>query len=160
MKINIRTAVIEDCERIRPLQKEIADLQHKGRPDLFKTEPRYFTKETFAERLNDPKHTIYIAETDNGNVIGYAFAWIVYYRNHSTYIDFDCFYIDDICVLKSHQRNGIGKRLFECCKQKAQEKNCKMIELGVWGFNKDAIAFYKNCGMTDRIRRMEYRLED
>jgi len=35
-----------------------------------------------------------------------------------------------------------------------------MIELGVWGFNEDAIAFYKNCGMTDRIRRMEYRLED
>lgn len=160
MNINIRNAVIDDCERIRPLQKEIADLHHKGRPDLFKIEARYFTKEAFAERLNDPKHTIYIAETDNGDVVGYAFAWIVSYRNHSTYIDFDCFYIDDICVLKSHQRNGIGKQLFECCKQKAQEKKCKMIELGVWEFNKDAIAFYENCGMTDRIRRMEYRLED
>ncbi len=107
MNINIRTAVIEDCERIRPLQKKIADLHHKGRPDLFKTEARYFTKEAFSERLNDPKHTIYIAETDNGEVVGYAFAWIVSYRNHSTYIDFDCFYIDDIYVLKSHQRNGI-----------------------------------------------------
>ena len=128
MNINIRTAVIDDCERIRPLQKEIADLHHNGRPDLFKTEARYFTKEAFAERLSDSKHTIYIAETDNGEVVGYAFAWIVSYRNHSTYIDFDCFYIDDICVLKSHQRNGIGKRLFECCKQKAQEKKCKMIE--------------------------------
>ncbi len=30
MVINIRTAVIDDCERIRPLQKEIADLHHKG----------------------------------------------------------------------------------------------------------------------------------
>jgi hypothetical protein len=30
MNINIRTAVIEDCERIRPLQKEIADLHHNG----------------------------------------------------------------------------------------------------------------------------------
>lgn len=38
MNINIRTAVIDDCERIRPLQKEIADLHHNGRPDLFKTE--------------------------------------------------------------------------------------------------------------------------
>ena len=51
MNINIRTAVIDDCERIRPLQKEIADLHHKGRPDLFKTEARYFTREAFAERL-------------------------------------------------------------------------------------------------------------
>ena len=102
---NIRTAILEDCERIRPLQKEIADLHYKGRPDLFKTEARYFTKEAFAERLNDPKHTIYITETDTGEVVGYAFAWIVSYRNHSTYIDFDCFYIDDICILKSYQRN-------------------------------------------------------
>lgn len=34
-----------------------------------------------------------------------------------------------------------------------------MLELGVWGFNKDAIAFYENCGMVERIRRMEYRLD-
>ena len=27
-------------------------------------------------------------------------------------------------------------------------------------FKTEAIAFYKSCGMTDRIRRMEYRLED
>lgn len=160
MNINIRTAVIEDCKRIRPLQKEIADLHHKGRPDLFKTEARYFAKEAFAERINDPKHTIYIAETDNGEVAGYAFAWIISYRNHPTYIDFDCFYIDDICVLKSYQRNGIGRRLFECCKAKAQEQKCKTIELGVWEFNTDAIGFYENCGMTARVRRMEYRLED
>ena len=29
---------------------------------------------------------------------------VVSYKNHSTYIDYDCFYIDDICVLKSHQK--------------------------------------------------------
>ncbi len=160
MNISIRTAVIDDCERIRPIQKEIADLHRKGRPDLFKTEARYFTKESFRERLDDPKHTIYIAETDNGEVVGYAFAWIISHRNHSTYIDFDCLYIDDICVLKSHQGNGIGRRLFECCKEKAQEKKCKIIELGVWEFNKNAIAFYENCGMTVQVRGMEYRLED
>lgn len=160
MNINIRNAVIDDCECIRPLQKEIADLHHKGRPDLFKTDPRYFTKEAFGERINNPKHTILIAETDSGEVVGYAFAWIIQNRNHSTYIDFDCFYIDDICVLKSHQREGIGKKLFERCKQTAIDNKCKMIELGVWEFNKNAITFYENCGMTDRIRRMEYRLED
>ena len=160
MNIKIRTAVMDDCERIRPLQKEIADLHHKGRPDLFKTEARYFTRESFSERLNDPKHTVYIAETDKGEVVGYAFAWIISHRNHPTYIDFDCFYIDDICVLKSHRRNGIGRMLFERCKEKARENKCKMIELGVWEFNKNAIAFYEKCGMSACTRRMEYRLED
>lgn len=160
MNITIRTAVLEDHKRIRPLQKEIADLHHDGRPDLFKIQPRYFTKKAFNKRLKDPHQTIYIAETDHGEVVGYAFAWIISYRDHSTYVDFDRFYIDDICVLKSYQRKGIGKRLFECCKQKAQEQKCKMLELGVWSFNKNAIAFYESCGMKERIRSMEYPLGD
>lgn len=160
MNINIRSAVLKDCEGIRPLQKEITDLHHNGRQDLFKTEPRYFTREAFEERLNDPQHFIFIAETDKGDIVGYAFAWITSYRNHSTYVDFDRFYIDDICVLKAYQRNGIGKQLFERCKQKAQEKKCKTIDLAVWTFNTDAIAFYKSCSMTERVIRMEYRLEE
>ena len=158
MNITIRNAVIEDCERIRPLQKEIADLHQNGRPDLFKTEPRYFTREAFWDRLNDPKHTVLIAETEDGQVVGYAFAWVIAYRKHSTYVDFDCFYIDDICVLESHRRQGIGKELLASCKRRAQEQNCKMLELGVWGFNKSAIAFYESFGMTDRIRRLELSL--
>ena len=160
MYLYSRPSVPEECEGSRPRQKEIAHLLHKGRPDLFKTEALYFTKDAFADRLNDPKLTNFIAESETGKVVGYAFAWVISHRNHSTYIDFDCFYIDDICVLQSHQRNGIGKKLFDCCKEKAQEKKCKNIELGVWEFNQNAIAFYKSCGLTDRIRRMEYKLKN
>ena len=144
MSIHIRMAEKEDWQRIRPLQKEIADLHYEGRPDLFKSEPRYFTAESFAQRLNDPKHTVYIAETETGEVVGYAFAWVIPHRNHPTYVDFDCFYLDDICVLSTYRKQGIGKQLFECCKQKAQELDCKMIELGVFAFNRDAIAFYES----------------
>lgn len=157
--INIRAAVAEDRIRIRPLQKEIAELHHAGRPDLFKNEARYFTGEAFDQRLHDPKHTILIAESSQGEVVGYAFGWVVSYREHLTYIDFDRFYIDDICVLEAHRGKGIGKRLFAACKAIAQEKCCKDMELGVWAFNEAAIAFYRACGMTDRVRRMEYRLE-
>ncbi|MGM9635016.1 MAG: GNAT family N-acetyltransferase [Candidatus Avispirillum sp.] len=160
MEIKIRNAQESDRERIRPLQREIAELHHKGRPDLFKTEARYFTEDEFAYRLNDPNHTVLIAETDTGEVVGYAFAWVIFYRNHSTFIDFDSFYIDDICVSKAFRRNGIGKMLFERCRQTAREKKCKIMDLGVYAFNKEAVAFYKKCGMTERILRMEYRLED
>ena len=159
MDINIRAAVAEDRIRIRPLQKEIAELHHEGRPDLFKNEPRYFTEEAFAQRIQDPNHAVLIAETERGDVVGYAFGWVILIRNHSTYIDFDRFYIDDICVLKEHRGKGIGKKLFAACKAIAKEKGCKDMELGVWAFNEDAIAFYRACGMTDRVRRMEYDLE-
>ncbi|MBR5230907.1 MAG: GNAT family N-acetyltransferase [Clostridia bacterium] len=158
MPIRIRTAVEADRERIFPLQKEIADLHHAGRPDLFKTQPRFYTEEDFSKRLNDPDHSIFIAEDETGSVVGYAFCWVIHNKNHPTYIDFDCFYIDDICVLKSCQRNGIGRKLFERCKQRAQEQHCKMIDLSVWSFNKEAIAFYESCGLSERIRRMSLML--
>ena len=159
VEINIRAAVAEDRVLIRPLQKEIAELHHEGRPDLFKNEPRYFTEEDFARRLQDSNHTVLIAETDGGEVVGYAFGWLISVRNHSTYVDFDRFYIDDICVLKEHRGKGIGRKLFAACKAVAEANHCKDMELGVWAFNTDAIAFYRACGMTDRVRRMQYNLE-
>lgn len=158
MNILIRTAVPEDCGRIVPLQEQIAALHHAGRPDLFKTEARRFTPESFLQRLRDPAHTMLIAECD-GQVVGYAFSWVIAYREHSTYIDFDSFYLDDICVLESHRRMGIGKMLFDRCVAEATARKCKNVELGVWAFNKDAIAFYEACGMHERVRRMELTLE-
>lgn len=160
MEVLIRAAVPGDCSRIRPLQKEIADLHYEGRPDLFKTEARFFTPESFTKRLEDPNHTVLIAESSDGEVVGYAFAWVIAYREHPTYRDFDCFYIDDICVGKKYRRKGIGRRLFEHCKAKAKALGCKNMDLSVWRFNQQAIAFYESSGMTERIRRMELRLED
>lgn len=159
MNLTIRTAVPEDCLRIRPLQKEIAALHHNGRPDLIKSETNYFTEEAFVQRLQDPRHTVLIAETEHGEVAGYAFAWVISYRDHPVYVDFDMFYIDDICVLEKYRRNGVGQKLFDCCKVKAKELGCKNLDLNVWSFNKEAIAFYEHCGMTERTRRMEYKLE-
>lgn len=158
MDILIRNAVPADCARIRPLQEQIAALHHLGRPDLFKTEARYFTQESFDKRLADPAHTMLIAEA-GGQVVGYAFAWVIPYRNHATYIDFDSFYLDDICVLESHRHRGIGRKLFDRCIAEATARKCKNVELGVWAFNRDAIAFYESCGMHERVRRMELTLE-
>lgn len=157
MDIAIRKPVSADRTRIVPLQEQIAALHHAGRPDLFKTEARLFTPEAFETRLADPAHTMLIAEAE-GRVVGYAFAWVIPYRNHSTYIDFDSFYLDDICVLDTHRRMGIGRMLFERCVEEARARNCKNVELGVWAFNKEAIAFYEGCGMHDRVRRMELTL--
>lgn len=160
MNIKIRTAGPEDCCRIRPLQDEIARLHWRARPGLFKNTPRYFTAESLSERLGDPKHAVYIAETDDGQVVGYVFAWVIPYKDHPVYRDHDCFYIDDICTLSSHRRRGIGRMLFDRCLTRARELGCTRLELGVWAFNKDAIAFYKSCGMSEKTIRMEYRVEE
>lgn len=159
MKTLIRPAVLADREKIRPIQKEIADLHHTGRPDLFRAEARYYTEEDFAEKLAAPQNFIFIAESGEGDVVGYAFAWVIDYEKHSTYKPFKCFYIDDICVLSSHRRRGIGRMLFEKCREQAKLCGCRMMDLGVWSLNRDAISFYESMGMRERIRKMELTLE-
>lgn len=139
-----------------PLQKEIADLHHEGRPDLFRTEARYYKEEDFSAKLNHPDHRIFIAEAD-GIVAGYVFAFIRRIRNHPTYVDRNCFYIDDICVAEQYRRHGIAAALFEECRRQATEDGCANMELGVFDFNENAIEFYRAMGMEPMIQRMELR---
>lgn len=155
MNVKIRNAALEDNTKIRILQEEIARLHYDRRPDLFKNEARYYSNEAFKNKLDNPEHFIYIAENESGEVVGYAFANIIRYRNHSTYNDFDSFYIDDICVDEENQRHGIGKLLFKKCKEQAIILHCHNIDLGVYSFNKNAIAFYESCEMSERLKRME-----
>lgn len=158
MHFTVRNAVLEDCRRILPLQQQISKLHFEGRPDLFKDEVRTYTQEQFRKWLDSPTHVLLIAEVD-GEVAGYAFSWVIQYRDHPTYRDFDSFYIDDICVLEKFRRKGIGRALIVRCKEEAKGLGCKNVDLGVWSFNENAIAFYESCGMKERTKRMEIDLE-
>lgn len=97
----IRPAVATDREQLRPLQKEIAELHHAGWPDLFRTEARYFSPEEFAQRLSEDKYVNLIAQDASGQVIGYAFGWVLSYRNHSTYVDhaIACMWTTSACCM-------------------------------------------------------------
>ena len=158
MNITIRRAVPADRIRIMPLQKEIAELHYRGRPDLFRTEARYYSEDDFYARLTHPDHRIFIAEAD-GAVAGYVFAAVKHIRNHPTYVDFDIFHIDDICVLEKYRRNGAASALFERCTAQAREDGCHSIELNVFCFNENAIRFYEAMGMEPMVQRMEFRLD-
>ena len=158
MKFTVRKAVLEDCHRILPLQEQISKLHFEGRPDIFKDKVRTYTPEQFGTWLDSPTHVLLIAEA-NGAIAGYAFSWVIQYRDHPTYRDFDSFYIDDICVLEKFRRNGIGSALVFHCVENAKRLKCKNVDLGVWSFNQNAIAFYESCGMRERTKRMEIDLE-
>ena len=51
----------------------------------------------------------------------------------------------------------VEKYLFEA-KKHILEFNVDSLELLVWDFNKNAVDFYKNQGMTTRSRIMEIKL--
>ena len=159
MPIVIRRARPGDHLLIRELQQEVAALHYEGRPDLFQKEGRFYSEEAFSMLLADPDEWIWIAEAD-GKAVGYAFALVQRARNNATFRDFNRFYIDDVCVSSACQRQGIGRMLMEECKRQARLSHCHTIDLGVWSFNRNAIAFYESCGLKEREKRMELILPD
>jgi ribosomal protein S18 acetylase RimI-like enzyme len=159
MEFGIRNAQQSDNAKIRPLQEQIARLHFEGRPDIHKNEAPHYSDEDFAEILANPDHFVFIAENAGGEVVGYAFARVVKYRSHPVCRDFDSFHIDAFCVLERYRRQGIGRALFDRCRQKAVALKCRNVLLNVWSFNRGAIAFYEKCGMSPWAMRMELRLE-
>ena len=67
-------------------------------------------------------------------------------------------YFDDFCVKSSHQKNGIGRFLFQYIVDYSKTEGASSLQLVVWEFNKDAIKFYETLGMSTRNRRMELNL--
>ncbi|WP_159302656.1 GNAT family N-acetyltransferase [Maribacter litoralis] len=58
----------------------------------------------------------------------------------------DSIELERIYVLKSYQSLGLGKQILDRIKSLAQEKNKKMLWLGVWEENTRAIQFYHRHG--------------
>ncbi len=54
------------------------------------------------------------------------------------------------------QRQGLGRALLECCEQRAREAGCAQLRLEVREGNRQAIAFYRQCGYAQTHERAGY----
>jgi GNAT superfamily N-acetyltransferase len=73
-------------------------------------------------------------------------AFAIYFFTLSTFEGRPGLYIEDILVLPTFRRFGIGRKLFGFLSQTALEQGCWRIELSVLNWNEQAIQFYKNLG--------------
>ena len=132
MKIIIRRAVAEDCERLMELIRELA-VYEKAPEEVTITLP-HFTNSGFGEH---PVWWAYVAEVD-GRVEGFA----LYYIRFSTWKG-QRMYLEDILVTEKMRGLGLGKLLFDQLIEEAKEKNLSGIIWQVLDWNEPAINFYK-----------------
>ena len=63
----------------------------------------------------------------------------------------------NIFVLNTYQRQGIGQYLFEFCIKEAKKRGCGRMEWCVFDWNAPALAFYKKNNAT-KLQKTYYRL--
>jgi len=132
----IRPARRGDEHGIFELILALADYEHLTRA-VTGTEAR-LGEDLFGAR---PAAEALVVESDGALV-----AFALYFSNYSTFLTRAGLYLEDIFVLPSHRRRGIGKALLSRVAAIALARNAGRLEWSVLDWNTSAIAFYEGVG--------------
>ena len=155
----IRPAREGDIPRVGELLRQVNEVHHTIRPDLFKTNSRKYNDDELRAVFADPATPVFVYEAD-GEVLGYAFCKILkYLQPDSNLVPITSLYLDDLCVDEAARGRGIGAFLYRFVLDYAKQIGCHNVTLNVWEGNDAALAFYRKCGMKVQKTGMETVLE-
>ena len=152
--MTIRRATTNDIAALSELLRQVCNVHHDGRPDLFKPDGTKYTPAQLANLISDDSRPIFVADTGEG-VKGYAFCLFKQHPDDTCVTDIKTLYIDDLCVDEHCRGQRIGRQLYEFVLQFARESGCYNVTLNVWCCNPSAIRFYESCGLVPQKIGME-----
>lgn len=136
--LTLRSATPHDGELLFDLIKALANyekLSHQVSGSV----------EALAQDLagDPPKIEALLADWE-GQTVGFA----LFFANYSTFLTRPGLYLEDLFVLPSHRRLGIGKALLTELATRAAQRGAGRLEWSVLDWNQSAIAFYESFGAT------------
>ena len=152
--MNIRFAEEKDIPQMIDLLKQVGQVHHEARPDLFRAGAQKYDEAALKRLLADPNRPI-IAGVEEDKMIGYAFCILQEIKNDPVLCDRRVLYIDDLCVDENHRGRGIAGALYRRALELARELSCDAVTLNVWWGNDNALRFYENCGLQRQKIGME-----
>ncbi|MCI5752043.1 MAG: GNAT family N-acetyltransferase [Oscillospiraceae bacterium] len=151
----IRRAAEKDIDGINRLLRQVLEVHHEGRPDLFKTGAKKYNDDELARILDDDGTPVFVAADEDGNVLGYAFCVFIQHSDDNILSEIKTLYIDDLCVDENIRGQHIGKSLYEYVLDFAKKSGCYNVTLNVWYCNESARKFYEKCGLVPQKIGME-----
>ncbi len=150
----LRPATAADVPRLLQLLTQISLLHHEARPDLFGIGQKYDASELLA-LINDPMHWVFVADVPGMPVAGYAICQQQDPEASRVLCPVRTFYLDDLCVDRACQGQGVGTALMQAVRQEAVRRHCHHLTLHVWQGNDSARTFYEAQGLRPMYTAME-----
>jgi Acetyltransferases len=144
--MEIRRAKISDIDGINKLLRQVLEVHHKGRPDLFRGGVKKYTDDQLAQIIADDSRPIYAA-FDGERLVGYAFCVLKHETDSNILTDIKTLYIDDLCVDETERGKHIGRAVYGYVLERAKEMGCYNVTLNVWTCNEGAMRFYEKMGL-------------
>ena len=155
--MNIRKAESRDIPGMIELLKQVGQVHHEIRPDIFRSGAQKYDEAALAEILQDPTRPIFVA-VEGAFVLGYCFCIHKNTQGDPVLTDRKELYIDDLCVDESRRGQGVARALYAHTVDYAKACGCVNLTLNVWEGNDNARRFYELAGMTPRKTYMEMKL--
>lgn len=148
-EINIRAAVVEDCESILHFIRELA-VYEKAEHEVLAT------VETIRSSMFGDNSGVYglICEY-SGKPIGFS----VYFFNYSTWLAKPGLYLEDLYVSSEFRGKGAGTALLKRLARIAVDKGCGRMDWVCLDWNKPSRDFYASLGAKSQDEWVGYRLD-
>ena len=156
--MEVRFAQESELDRVNKLRKQVNDLHVKGRPDFFKPGFSSELQDYINVVWNDPEQEIIVA-TAGEVVCGFAIVHHIKKPENPYLRERDYLEIEEFCVDEAYRRTGVATSLISFIKDHAKEKGLHRLELNMWEFNHEALAFYESVGFKTRKRDREIMLK-
>ena len=141
------------------LLRQVGQLHHLGRPDIFRAGAQKYGEGELALLLKDPDRPVFAA-VEGDALLGYCFCIVETVTGDTVLRDVKSLYIDDLCVDEVCRGQGVASKLYAHVCGYAKSIGCRSVTLNVWCGNDNAMRFYENRGMKPRKIYMEASLED
>jgi ribosomal protein S18 acetylase RimI-like enzyme len=159
MELTIREATAADYADICDIFEEADALHRDHLPHIFQKPPGPVREQEYIlGLLADENAGLFLAQLGS-QVVGLVCVLAREAPAVPTFVPRRYATVDSLVVKQSFRRRGIGRALMERAQAWAQAKGLDNIELHVWDFNQEAIAFYEQLGYENLSRRMGKRLD-
>lgn len=155
--MEIRLANTSDIPGIIALLRQVGQVHHDIRPDLFREGAQKYSPSDLEDLLKDAARPVFVGVED-GRLLGYCFCILEQVKDNPVLRDVKSLYIDDLCVDESIRGKHVGTGLYDHVCGYARSIGCSSVTLNVWCGNDSAMAFYQSRGMKPRKIYMETTL--
>lgn len=155
--MEIRLANTSDIPGIIALLRQVGQVHHDIRPDLFRDGAQKYSPSDLEDLLKDAARPIFVGVED-GRLLGYCFCILEQVKDNPVLRDVKSLYIDDLCVDESIRGKHVGTGLYDHVCAYARSIGCGSVTLNVWCGNDSAMHFYESRGMKPRKIYMETAL--
>ena len=154
--MDIRLADSTHTPGLISLLKQVGQVHHDIRPDIFPAGTQKYDENQLEALLADENCPIFVA-LENNAVVGHCFCQIDSVAAGRSSCPRTELYIHDLCVDEHCRCKGIATALYRYVVEYAAEKGCQCITLNVWSGNDNALRFYEKMGMKPRKIVMEQK---